>query len=185
MSSIEEDCSPARWSEIAPFYIPVMTGLACFYFYYYYQNIFFIFWILYAGIPWIDYLMPVDQYNLPKGRVRLLEKDKRFLVPLYAVWVIDVALLYWILYDVSIGKIGTNNLNLVLLALSAAQIGAINATVGHELFHRKELIHKVFGSLAYAKMIYGHFFIQHIRSHHKLVATPNDPSTSRLGESLY
>jgi hypothetical protein len=85
-----------------------------------YQNIFIMIWLLYVAIPWIDYIMPVDHYNLPEGRVRLLEKDKRFLVPLYTVWVMDFALLYWILYDVSVGKVGTNNLNLFLMALSLA-----------------------------------------------------------------
>lgn len=103
--------------------------------------------------------MPVDHYNLPEGRVRLLEKDKRFLLPLYTVWCMDFIMLFWMLYDISVGKIGTNNLNLVLTAISMAQIGAINATIGHELVHRKSLIHKIFGTLAYAKMIYGHFFI--------------------------
>ena len=34
-------------------------------------------------------------------------------------------------------------------------------------------------------MLYGHNFIQHIRSHHKKVGTPEDPTTARLGESLY
>lgn len=34
-------------------------------------------------------------------------------------------------------------------------------------------------------MLYSHFFIQHIRSHHKKVATPLDPSTARMNESLY
>jgi alkane 1-monooxygenase len=57
--------------------------------------------------------------------------------------------------------------------------------VGHELFHKKAVIHKFFGTLAYVKMIYGHFFIQHVRSHHKHVATPLDPSTARIGESLF
>jgi alkane 1-monooxygenase len=53
------------------------------------------------------------------------------------------------------------------------------------MVHRRALVHKICGTLAYAKMIYGHFFIQHIRSHHKKVATPSDPSSSRLNESLY
>jgi alkane 1-monooxygenase len=57
--------------------------------------------------------------------------------------------------------------------------------VGHELLHRREKVHKIFGTLAYSKMLYSHFFIQHIRSHHKKVATPLDPSTSRMNESLY
>jgi alkane 1-monooxygenase len=141
-------------------------------------------WFIYTFVPWVDYLTPIDHSNLPEHKVRLFEKDKRFLIPLYAFWGIDFTLFYWILYDVSSGKIGTSNLNFMIMAFCIAQVGAINAVVGHELFHRRAFIHKLCGTLVYAKMIYAHFFIQHVRSHHKHVATPLDPSTANLGESL-
>ncbi|CAM9572786.1 unnamed protein product [Laminaria digitata] len=32
---------------------------------------------------------------------------------------------------------------------------------------------------------YGHFFVEHNRGHHKLVATDEDPATARYGESFY
>nr|BFE73976.1 hypothetical protein GCM10020092_072770 [Actinoplanes digitatis] len=32
---------------------------------------------------------------------------------------------------------------------------------------------------------YGHFFVEHNRGHHVRVATPEDPASSRLGESYY
>ena len=34
-------------------------------------------------------------------------------------------------------------------------------------------------------MLYSHYFIQHVRSHHKIVATPEDASTARFGETLH
>ena len=34
-------------------------------------------------------------------------------------------------------------------------------------------------------MFYGHFFVEHNRGHHKNVATPDDPASSRMGESFY
>ena len=34
-------------------------------------------------------------------------------------------------------------------------------------------------------MIYSHFFIHHIKNHHKNVATPKDAVTSKLNESVY
>eukprot|EP00347_Sterkiella_histriomuscorum_P002399 403368310 len=66
-----------------------------------------------------------------------------------------------------------------------ANCGALNLVLGHELVHRKQLIHKILGNLVYAKMLYSHFIIQHIKSHHKKVATPEDPSTARKGESVW
>ncbi|HBP69761.1 MAG TPA: alkane 1-monooxygenase, partial [Alcanivorax sp.] len=32
---------------------------------------------------------------------------------------------------------------------------------------------------------YGHFFIEHNKGHHKDVATPEDPASSRMGESIW
>ena len=184
-SSAENSPSPASWGEIIPFLYSTLVGLACMYSYYNYRNMFFIVWVIYSLIPWIDYITPIDHSNLPENRVRIYEKDKRFLIPLYSFWILDFILFYWILYDVYSGKIGTRNSSFLIMALCIAQIGAINAVVGHELFHKKPFVHKLFGTLVYVKMIYGHFFIQHVRSHHKHVATPQDPSTARLGESLF
>lgn len=73
----------------------------------------------------------------------------------------------------------------IFYAFAFAHYGAINASVGHELFHRKETVHKIFGTLAYSKMLYSHFFIEHIKGHHKLVATPEDPTTAHMNESLF
>jgi len=36
-----------------------------------------------------------------------------------------------------------------------------------------------------APTFYGHFFIEHNRGHHRDVATPLDPASSRMGESIY
>lgn len=57
--------------------------------------------------------------------------------------------------------------------------------MGHEMVHRRGLIHKICGTAAYFKMLYSHFYIEHLRLHHKKVGTPEDPQTSRLNESLY
>ncbi len=39
--------------------------------------------------------------------------------------------------------------------------------------------------VALAQTGYGHFFIEHNRGHHVRVATPEDPASSRLGESFW
>lgn len=39
--------------------------------------------------------------------------------------------------------------------------------------------------VALAQACYGHFFVEHNRGHHVRVATPEDPASSRMGESLY
>jgi alkane 1-monooxygenase len=58
--------------------------------------------------------------------------------------------------------------------------------MSHELGHR---INKK-GQVWAAKFViacsgYGHFNIEHNKGHHKHVATPEDPASARMGESLY
>lgn len=141
--------------------------------------------VVYVIIPILDFVIPHDDSNVPKERVSILEKDKRFLIPLYSYWLLDFASCVWLLNGISNGTFGQTTSSLILYALCGANIGSTNAAVGHELFHRKQLIHKIAGTLAYVKMLYAHSVIQHIRSHHKKVGTPEDPSTARLGESLF
>lgn len=62
---------------------------------------------------------------------------------------------------------------------------AVNTVNGHELLHKKEWYNKVLGTWSYTKFCYSHFFDEHIKGHHKGVATPEDPATSQKGESVY
>jgi hypothetical protein len=55
-------------------------------------------WIPFVLLPIIDFLLPVDHSNVPEERVRQMEKDKRFLIPLYTIWVMDLLVLYWNIY---------------------------------------------------------------------------------------
>jgi hypothetical protein len=67
----------------------------------YYQNFFIMIWIPFVLLPIIDFLLPVDHSNVPEERVRLMESDRRFLIPLYTIWVMDLAVLYWNIYRVT------------------------------------------------------------------------------------
>lgn len=66
--------------------------------------------------------------------------------------------------------------------LFAGQNGIVNA---HELIHRKQLGFQLTGIWSLLIVNYGHFFIEHIRNHHKFVGTLRDPATARYGESIY
>jgi len=63
--------------------------------------------------------------------------------------------------------------------------GAIGITVAHELIHRKDKTSRAIGVYLLASVNYTWFRIAHVFGHHKHVATPLDPSTSNLNESLY
>lgn len=71
-----------------------------------------------------------------------------------------------------------------ILSLGAAG-GAFGITASHELIHRTHRLQQYQGVGLLALVNYSHFSIEHVYGHHKWVATPHDPATSRLGESVY
>jgi hypothetical protein len=62
--------------------------------------------------------------------------------------------------------------------------GAINAVVGHELIHHKEMHNKIIGTWSATKFMYSQFLDEHIKGHHKTVSTLEDPATSRKNEPI-
>jgi alkane 1-monooxygenase len=83
----------------------------------------------------------------------------------------------------------TNQLNGIFLILATVSSG-INAgtngiVVAHELIHRKNILLRASGILNLIQVNYGHFYIEHIKGHHKYVGTQGDPATAMYGESLY
>ena len=73
----------------------------------------------------------------------------------------------------------------VALALSLGVVNGLALNTGHELGHKKEAFDRWMAKLVLAVVGYGHFFIEHNKGHHRDVATPKDPATSRMGENIY
>jgi len=71
------------------------------------------------------------------------------------------------------------------LTLAAGLGGAIAIVVAHELMHRPSALEQRLAEVLMASTTYTHFCVEHVSGHHKRVATPDDPATARLGESLY
>ena len=64
------------------------------------NNWFLLVWIVYVILPILDYLVPLDHTNIAAERKRIVEKDSKFLAPLYIYWAMDFAILYWVLYRI-------------------------------------------------------------------------------------
>ena len=82
-------------------------------------------WLVYVAMPILDYILPVDHSNLSPERVRLFERDIRFLVPLYVYYVFESIVYVVVLYNISIGVIGTTSLSFFMYAYSYAQPGTL------------------------------------------------------------
>lgn len=71
------------------------------------------------------------------------------------------------------------------LAVGVGIVGGIGINTAHELGHRHEKLERRLAKIALAQTMYGHFFVEHNRGHHVRVATPDDPASARMGETLY
>lgn len=78
-----------------------------------------------------------------------------------------------------------SGLELAGLTVSLGLTGGAGINVGHELMHRREAHDRGLAELLLTLTSYTWFCVEHVFGHHKHVATPGDPATARLGESVY
>ena len=74
---------------------------------------------------------------------------------------------------------------MLALVLATGAVGGFCIKLGHELGHKNTALERWLAKIILAPTGYGHFFIEHNRGHHRDVATPQDPASSRMGESIY
>ncbi|MBD0322942.1 MAG: alkane 1-monooxygenase [Aldersonia sp.] len=148
--------------------------------------------LIYILIPIADVFFGPDGQNPPDEVMEHLENDKyyRYLTYAYiplqfvslilACYLITADHLSWLGIDGGLGlvdKIG--------LAISIGCVGGIGINTAHELGHKKVDLERWMSRIALAQSAYGHFYIEHNRGHHVRVATPEDPASSRVGETFW
>lgn len=97
---------------------------------------------------------------------------------------LQVVIVAWGLYTFCTGDLSWAERGGLLWSTGLAT-GGIGITAAHELVHRAKRFERALGLAALACVTYMHFRIEHVFGHHKHVATPRDPASADLGESLY
>jgi alkane 1-monooxygenase len=137
----------------------------------------------YLVIPVLDYALGSDTNNPPEEIVPQLEDDRYyrlltwFTVPMHFVVLIVIA---WF--------VGTQPLSawsVIVMAITAGSYSGLGINTAHELGHKKPELERLLAKIVLAVPAYGHFCIEHNRGHHRDVATPEDPASARMGESIY
>lgn len=138
--------------------------------------------VIFGVIPLIDVLIGDDHANPPEEAVPALQASPYyrwitylFLPAQFAALVL--ACLAWSRGPGIVGGIG--------LALTAGLVNGVAINTAHELGHKREAAERWLSKIALAPTGYGHFFVEHNRGHHVRVATPEDPASSRLGETYW
>ena len=139
------------------------------------------FW--YLLFPVIDILMGEDRSNPPESVVPQLEADPyyKIIARIHVPIVMGVFIFIgWFVVNTELTVTGY-----IAAALTAGYIGGHGLNIGHELGHKKNKVDQWLSKIVLAPAAYGHFFIEHNRGHHKMVATPEDPASSKMGENIY
>ena len=137
----------------------------------------------YGVAPLLDWLLGEDQSNQPESAVPALDADP------YYRWITYLLVpVLWAGFIFSAWFVGTHDLPLhamVAMVLITGSVGGFCINLGHELGHKNTPLERWLAKLVLAPTAYGHFYTEHNRGHHRDVATPNDPASSRMGESIY
>jgi alkane 1-monooxygenase len=136
----------------------------------------------YIVFPLVDLCLGEDAASPPEDVVPTLEGDNYYRILTFAIvplaFIVMIAAGYWI---------GTHQLTWGVLALgmAAGVTGGLCITTGHELGHKHSTLERWLTKILLAVPAYGHFWVDHNRGHHRDVATPEDPVSARMGESIY
>ena len=136
---------------------------------------------LYGVLPVMDYLIGRDTGN-PTDHSDPALRHWSYRLLLLAMVPLQLGVLTWAVGQFEplglIGRIGW-------LESVGICSGIIAINVAHELIHKRERLDRLAGGVLLASVCYAGFKVEHLRGHHVHVATPNDPSSARLGQSVY
>ncbi len=139
--------------------------------------------VYFGLVPLLDWLIGEDENNPPEAVIEQLSEDQFYRFLLFA----SVPVFY-ASFLASLWAIATLDLPLwasIALVTGAGVASGAGLTVGHELGHKQNRADQWGAKIINALTGYGHFCIEHNRGHHIMVATPEDPASARLGESVY
>ncbi|MGV9679729.1 alkane 1-monooxygenase [Nocardia sp. NPDC003482] len=139
--------------------------------------------IVLVVIPVLDWVVGEDGTNPRDEDYELLSRDRYYrwctylFLPIQLIGLV-IAAYMWAGHDLAIvDKLG--------LAVTLGFVSGIGINAAHELGHRVEHMERWLAKVALAQSGYGHFYVEHNKGHHARVATPEDPASARLGESLW
>ncbi|MCE2680398.1 MAG: alkane 1-monooxygenase [Burkholderiales bacterium] len=137
----------------------------------------------YLGLPLFDLIFGEDTQNPPESAVPQLENQSYYRGITYAlVPIIAFGFFFNVIF------LATHNLHWLhwlAVAITTGSLLGFGLNLGHELGHKKRQLDKTLALFTLSLGGYGHFSIEHNRGHHRHVATPEDPASSKMGENIY
>ena len=138
----------------------------------------------FLAIPLLETLLPQDNTNLKPADRATDGINPVFDLMLYVNLIIVYGLIWFVgeVYSSS----SSFSLEWVGVAFSLGIVlGTNGINVGHELGHRQKSWERFLGKMLLLPSFYMHFYIEHNFGHHQNAATPDDPATAKINQTLY
>lgn len=136
-------------------------------------------------MPLIDQQMGIDTSNVTESEAKIKGEEFFYRFVTYVWTYLQISFVLWGCYVIGTGNINTTPEWIGFVLSFALVTGGIGITVAHELGHKKSSLERLYSKILLMTVSYMHFYIEHNRGHHVLVATPEDPATARKNESFY
>ncbi|UWQ18003.1 alkane 1-monooxygenase [Jannaschia sp. M317] len=135
----------------------------------------------FASFVWMAIVVAALDHLMPAGDRAPSERQARALT-------LGLALVHFPLLALAVWALaqGGPAVNWVFyFAATGLFFGQIMNSNAHELIHAGGRLRRGLGRWIYVTLLFGHQTTAHPGIHHRLVATPEDPNTARLGESWW
>jgi len=135
------------------------------------------------AVPLIDMIIGTNRSNPSDALVEQMNKD-----PYYRNLLIAIIPIHFAAIIVPAWLISSQGFSMVWYAvftLAVALYSGFSINTAHEIGHKTSKLERFLARVTLSVSGYGHFCIEHNAGHHKDVSTPEDPASSRMGESIY
>ena len=139
--------------------------------------------IVFGGIPILDWLVGELKENPTAEQEKNWRSSKVWAPALYVYTLTHFIILIVGAYQTYHAPSFSEALFCALAV--GVYTGGIGITASHELCHKKEMFPRIVADLLLSSVWYQHFAVEHVRGHHFLVGTKEDPASARRDESVY
>ena len=140
---------------------------------------------VFGVVPVLDAIIGKDLKNPAPGEEERLDADLRYRLLTWLCAPLQVAVVFWGAWVVSSGALSPLEMAGFIVSMGISS-GVMGINVAHELTHRVNgRFETALAKIMLWTVFYIHWGLEHVVGHHRFVATPEDPSTARMGESFY
>jgi len=140
--------------------------------------------LIFMTVPLLEIVCGLDGDNPNAQQAQALTEQKSFRWVTFVWMPFQFGFLVWCCWAFATFPIGLLD-RLAFIISVGLNCGALGINISHELIHRSEINEQRLGKCLLMMVCYGHWYIEHLRGHHKHVSTPNDPATARCGQTFY